>query len=62
MKKLSKENPKNTRFRAYKAVSKGHFRKVIPACWLFSIRIFFPGGIITGFIPSEAEEVEEQDE
>ena len=61
MRRLHLETSKQRRYRAYKMVSGGHFRKVIPACWLFSIRVYFPGGDITGYLPPELVDDDEDD-
>jgi hypothetical protein len=61
MRNKAGETPRQKRFRAYVNVSKGHYRKVIPACWLFSIRLHHPGGEITGYLPPGLDDMLEDE-
>lgn len=62
------DDPESLRFRAYQQMSKGYWSSRVPIydCCLLAIRIAYPGGKITGFIPKNlvelaAEEDEEED-
>jgi len=58
-----KKDNRERRHACYKEVkSSSIFRSVIHSCWLFGIRLRYPGGPITGYKPRHSEYIQEEDE